>query len=102
VDDSYRIGTQAPADVALQTLIDAGRLVREREETFTFVYHFDGVETWLAYMAEHWSTARLSADLIARAQQALLPGDEGRAGTRRDGDELRILRSIRASRLRPV
>jgi hypothetical protein len=102
VDDSYRMGTLAIADAALQTAIDAGRFVHEREETFTFIYHFDGVETWLAHMAEHWSTGRLSPDLIARARQELpgqtaAGGDEGNEGESR---ELRILRAIRVSRLR--
>jgi hypothetical protein len=90
VDDSYRIGTLAIADVALQTVIDAGRWVRERAEMFTFVYHFDSVEAWLAYMDEHWSTAHLSAELIARAREEW----SGAA------DELRILRVIQAARLR--
>jgi len=101
LDDSYRIGTQAIADAALQALIDGRRLVREREETFTLVYHFDSVESWLAYMAEQWSTARLSADLTARARRQL-SGEEGQAGARRGANELRILRSLRASRLRRV
>jgi hypothetical protein len=90
VDDSYRIGTLAIADAALQTVIDAGRWVRERAETFTFVYHFDSVEAWLAYMAEHWSTAHLSTELIARAREEW----SGAA------DELRIPRVIQAARLR--
>jgi hypothetical protein len=102
VDDSYRMGTLATADAALQTAIDAGRFAREREQTFTFVYHFDSVPTWLAYMAEHWSTGRLSPDLIARAWREL-PGktaDGGNGGNDGDTHELRILRAIRASRLR--
>jgi hypothetical protein len=90
VDDSYRIGTLAIADVALQTVIDAGWFLREQEETFIFAYQFDSVEAWRAYMAEHWSSARLSAEVITRAQQAL-PGKTG---------ALRVLREIRAVRLR--
>lgn len=90
LDDSFRIGTLATADAALQTLIDAGQLVRERAETFTFVYHFDSVPSWLTYMAEHWSSARISDALITRAQQELTaaPG------------EVQILRTLHASRLR--
>jgi hypothetical protein len=90
LDDGFRIGTLAVADAALQRLIDAGRFIPEREETFTFVYHCDGVDEWLAYMAEHWSTARVDVDLIARARAALPEGT----------GELRVLREIRAARLR--
>jgi hypothetical protein len=90
MDVSYRIKTLVIADAAVQTLIDAGRFVREQVKTFTFIYHFDSVETWLAYMAEHWSNARISARLIARARDELSAG----AG------ELRILRAVQASRLR--
>jgi hypothetical protein len=92
IDDSYRIETLAIADAAVQTMIDAGRFVRERAKSFTFIYHFDSVEAWLAYMAEHWNTAGISAPLIARAR------NEHAAGA----GELRILRSIQASRLRRV
>jgi hypothetical protein len=90
LDDSYRLGTLATADAALQTLIEAGRFVRECAETFTFLYHFDRVETWLAYMAEHWSTAHISAQLIGLARRELSA----------ETSELRILRAIQAARLR--
>lgn len=92
IDDSYRIGTLLSADAALQTLIDAGRFVRERETTFTFIYHFDSVEAWLGYMAEHWHSAGIDDDLVARARDVLSSG----------GGELRILRAVRAVRLRRV
>jgi hypothetical protein len=90
LDDSFRIGTLATADAALQTLIDAGQLVREHAEAFTFVYHFDGVPSWLTYMAEQWATVNISDALIARAKSelAVAPG------------ELQILRTLQASRLR--
>jgi hypothetical protein len=92
IDDSYRHGTLASADVGLQTLIEAGRFVRERAETFTFVYHCDSVATWLTYMAEHWSTARISEGMIARAQ----------AEAREEAAEARVLRVMQAARLRRV
>jgi hypothetical protein len=90
LDDSFRIGTLVTADAALQTLIDGGQLVRESTETFTFVYHFDSVTSWLTYMAEHWSSADVSDTLIASAQAELAaaPG------------EVQILRTVHASRLR--
>lgn len=90
IDDSYRFGTLASADTALQTLIDAGQFVRERETTFTFIYHFDSVEAWLGYMAEHWHSAHIAGDLVARARDVFSRG----------GGELRIRRTIRAARLR--
>jgi hypothetical protein len=90
LDDSYRIGTLTTADAALHTLIDAGQFVWERIEAFTFIYYFDSEEAWLAYMAEHWATAHVSADLVARAEEA----HSAEAG------ELRILRPIQAARLR--
>lgn len=90
MDDSYRIGTLATADAALHTLVDAGRFVAERAQVFTFVYHFDSVDAWLAYMAEQWTSARISPELIARAEQEL----SGRTG------EVRVLRTMRASRCR--
>ena len=90
MDDIYRIETQASADAALQTLIDRGAFAPERAETFTFVYHFDSVEGWLAYMSEHWISARISDELRARARDAR-PAET---------DELRIVRAITARRLR--
>lgn len=90
MDDSYRIGTLAIADAALHTLVDAGRVVRERTQVFTFVYHFDSVDAWLAYMDEQWTSARISPELIARAEQEL----SGRIG------EVCVLRTMRTSRFR--
>jgi hypothetical protein len=89
LDGSFRIGTLATADAALQTLIDAGQLVRDRAETFTFMYHFDSVPSWLTYMAEHWATVEIGEALIAHAQAelAVAPG------------EVQILRTMHASRL---
>jgi hypothetical protein len=91
VNDSYRHGTLAMADDALQTVIAAGRFARELGETFTFIYHFDSVDTWLTYLAEHWTSASFDPELIARAHAALPAGATG---------EVRILRDIHAARLR--
>jgi hypothetical protein len=91
IDDSYRFGTLKVADAAVQTLVDAGRFARDRDVNFTFVYHLDSIDAWLAYMAEHWNSATIGPDLIARAHEVLPSGTEG---------ELRISRIIRATRLR--
>jgi hypothetical protein len=91
IDDSYRFGTLKVADAAAQTMVDARRFARDRDATFTCVYHLESVDAWLEYMAEHWSSAIISADMIARAREALPPRVEG---------EVRIPRIIRATRLR--
>jgi hypothetical protein len=91
IDDSYRFGTIQVADAALQTAIEAGRFVSEDDARFTFVYHLDSVDAWLAYMAEHWSSAIIDPETVARACEALPAGTEG---------DLRIPRVIRATRLR--
>ena len=90
VDDSYRHDTLRMADAAIRQVIEARLFERERAETFTFVYHFDSVETWLAYMAEHWRTGALSSALIARARREQA----------REQGEIRVLRAVNATRLR--
>jgi hypothetical protein len=91
IDDSYRIGTILATDAALQTALDAGWLVREDDLRFTFIYHFDSTGAWLEYMSSDWSSALLAAETLSRAREAAPPGAES---------DLRILRTIRARRLR--
>jgi hypothetical protein len=91
VDDSYRHGTLACADAALRTMVEVGRFVRERAETFIFTYHFDSIATWRAYMAVHWITARLPSQLLAWAHDQ--PAGAG---------AVRVLRVVHAQRLRRV
>jgi hypothetical protein len=91
IDDSYRISTILATDAALQTAIDAGWFVREDDLRFTFIYHFDSIDAWLEYMSADWSSALLSAETLRRARALLPVGVEG---------DLRILRTIRATRLR--
>ena len=79
------------ARAARQEAIDAGLFVLEREARFTFVMHFDTVESWLTYMAEHMQKAVIPAKLVARARELLPPGAAG---------EVRIPRQIYAARLR--
>lgn len=90
LDDSYRHTTLAAASSAIAPFVETCRLVRERATTFTFIYHYDSVDAWLAYMAEHWHTARIPAELVACARAIFEPG----AG------EVRILRAINAARYR--
>lgn len=90
IHDTYRMSTLAMADAALETVIEAGLFEREEEITFPFVYHFGDLDAWLAYMADHWSSATVDATLTKRAQEAL----------REDAGSLRIPRAIRAARLR--
>lgn len=84
------IETLPAVDAALQTVIDAGRFVRERTEVFTFVNHCDSIDSWLAYMAEHWVDARISAEVVAHAREELS----------REAGELRVVEAIQAARLR--
>jgi hypothetical protein len=91
VDDSYRHGTLAMPDDALRTVIAAGRFSPERAESFTFIYHFESVASWLVYLAGHWTSATLDPELVTRAHEVLPAGAEG---------EVRILRVIHAARLR--
>ena len=90
IDDRYRMGTLAVADAALETVIEAGLFEREVEITFPFIYHCGDLDTWLAYMADHWSSATVDATLTERAREAL----------REDTGGLRILRAIHTARLR--
>jgi hypothetical protein len=93
IDDTYRFGTLKVADAAVQTMVSAGRFSWDRDVGFTFIYHLESVDAWLEYMAENWNSAILSADMIARAREALPPGVEG---------EVLIPRIIRATRLRRI
>ena len=90
IDDAYRMGTLAMADAALETVIEAGLFVREEEITFPFIYHCGEVDAWLAYMADHWSSATVDDALIERASKEM----------REDTGDLRISRTIHAARLR--
>lgn len=91
LDETRHIQDVHIARAALRTVLDAGWFVVERESWFTFVSHFDTVDSWLAYMAEHASKAVIPTDLVARARALLPPGTEG---------EVRSPRMIYAARLR--
>ncbi len=73
-----------------QAAIDAGQFVLERETRFTFVEHFDTVESWLTYRAEHEQGAAIPAEVVARARALLPPGTAG---------EVRISSEVSAARL---
>jgi hypothetical protein len=90
IGDTYRMGTLAVADTALETVIEAGLFEREEEIAFPFIYHCGDLDAWQAYMADHWSSATVDATLIECAREAL----------REDTGDLRITRAIRATRLR--
>ena len=90
LDETLHIQDVHFARAARQTVIDAGWFAIERETRFTFTTHFDSVETWLSYMAEHARKAVIPADLVARARELLPPGTPG---------ELCIPRVVYAARL---
>jgi hypothetical protein len=91
LDDTQHIHDVHIGRAARQAAIDAGLFVLERETRFTFVTHFDSVDTWLTYMVEHMQKAVIPAELVARAHEVLPPGTAG---------EVRIPRQIYAARLR--
>jgi hypothetical protein len=90
LDETRHIHDVHIARAARQAAIDAGQFVLERETRFTFVTHFDSVDTWLTYMAEHMQKDVVPAELVARARELLPPGAAG---------EMRIPRQIYAARL---
>ena len=76
----------------LASVIEAGYFVRECEITYDFVYHFDSVDEWLAYMAAFWAAAIIDPDVVARVRSLL----------QAEGGELRIRQHMYAARLRQV
>ncbi len=91
LDETRHIQDVHIARAAQQAAIDAGQFVLECETRFTFVSHFDTIESWLTYMAEHAQKAVIPAELVARARELLPPGTAG---------EVRIPRQIYGARLR--
>ena len=91
LDDTLHIRDVHSALAARQVVIDAGKFVLEREIRFTFITHFDSVENWLRFMAEHAQKSVIPAELAARARELLPPGTAG---------EVRIRRQTYAARLR--
>jgi len=75
---------------AQQAALDARLFVLERETRFMFVDHFDTVESWLTYVAEHEQGVSIQALLLARARELLPPGTTG---------EVRISGEFYAARL---
>ena len=92
LDESFRIGTVRFAQAALQSVIDDGLFVSERETTFVFSYHFANVDAWLGHMAGQWASAGIPADMAERARNLLATGE----------GEVRIPREIHAARLRKL
>src|SRR5262249_27221323 len=74
LDDTLHIRDVHAALAARQVVIDAGQFVLEREIRFTFITHFDSVERWLRFMAEHAQKSVIPAELAARARVLLPPG----------------------------
>jgi hypothetical protein len=92
LDESGLIDRIHAARAVLASLIDEGYFVHERETTFEFLYHFDSVDAWLAYMAEDWVSAVIPEVVVARAREVLVSGT----------GELRIREPVYAARLRRV
>src|SRR5262245_5691421 len=77
LDETRHIHDVHVARAARQAATDAGLFVLEREVRFTFVTHYDTVESWLTYMAEHVQKAVIPTELVARARGLLPPGTAG-------------------------
>ena len=90
VDQAQDIADITSAEAALGQVLAGGRFVLEGERSFTFVRHFDSVETWLAFRAERQSTGSIAEEALDRAR-ALLAEAPG---------ELCVQRVIRAARYR--
>ncbi len=60
---------------AQQAAIGAGVYVLERETYFTFIEHFDTVDSWLTNI--EFKRAIIPAELVARARKLLPPGKVG-------------------------
>jgi hypothetical protein len=90
VDQAQDIADITSAEAALGQVLAGGRFVLEGERSFTFVRHFDSVETWLAFRAERQSTGSIAEEALDRAR-ALLAEAPG---------ELCVHRVIRAARYR--
>jgi hypothetical protein len=59
------------ARATLDEATDAGLYVRERSVNFEVLYHFPGVDAWLAYRADRGSTTEVPQLLQARAIEIL-------------------------------
>lgn len=93
LDDTRDIHDFRVMLAAQQAVIDNRLFALERETRFTFVEHFDVVESWLTYMAEHESGVTIPIELVGRAGELLPPGTAG---------EVRISREFYAARLRAI
>jgi hypothetical protein len=74
VDTSANVAKVLAARRVLASFVDAGRFDRERVTSFEFRYHFASVDTWLAYMAEHWTSASIAPAQVTRARELLSAG----------------------------
>ena len=83
LDDTLHIRDVHSALAARQVVIDAGQFVLEREIRFTFITHFDSVESWLRFMAEHAQKSVIPAELAGRARMLLPPESSGEVRIRR-------------------
>ena len=90
IDQSIQIERITVTRAALQRTITAGLWRLEREVSFEVLYHFEGVDAWLQYLAERQSESIIPEGLVARARELLAtsPG------------ELIQRRAIHAARLR--
>ena len=90
LDTSKNVAKVHAARAVLASVVSAGYFASEQSTTFEFLFHFDGVDSWLTYMAERWTEAVIDPDVCARASRLLQP----------IGGELIIREQLHAARLR--
>ncbi len=78
------------AEQVLAATVAEGLYVREHVTTFPFIYHFDGVDDWLAYMAQWWAGAIVEPSTVDAARRLLAEGH----------GEIRVRQTLQAARLR--
>jgi hypothetical protein len=71
-------------------MVEQGLFARERSIGFEVLYHFRGVDQWLAYRAERGTSTEVAPALLARAREVLAE----------TAGELLIRERMRASRYR--
>ena len=89
MDTSAGIARILAARSLLDSVVAAGYFTPTRTISFEFVYHFDSVDAWLAYMSDRWLDATIGPGLVSKARRLL---------RRRPGD-LVLREQVRATRL---
>src|SRR5574341_56289 len=77
VDESADVADDRAADAALATVAQAGLFARERDGGFDFRWYWDSLDEAQAYIAEKWTEARVSEELLAKTRRQMARAGEG-------------------------